>query len=134
MIFIISTGRRATLEAPKDLALDTGCLDLTMYFDMALKTITSPVMDSGWRYAMIVLPVVLVLVLKLATTKEYLSIQGVSTSRCLLTDIRLLRLLGGMMSITNLYNDAATASFIVKTAIYEDTRRKGLEISVISQT
>jgi hypothetical protein len=32
VIFIISTGRRATLEAPKDLALETGRLDLTMYF------------------------------------------------------------------------------------------------------
>jgi WD40 repeat protein len=80
------------------------------------------------------LPDVLVLVLSLATTKESLSIYGATTSRCLLTDIRLLRLLGGMISIINLYNDAAAGSFTVKTAIYEDSPRKGLRICVISQT
>ena len=32
MIFIISTGRLCIRKPSKDLALDTGCLELTMYF------------------------------------------------------------------------------------------------------
>jgi len=32
VIFIISTGRKCMREAPKDLALDTGSLELTMCF------------------------------------------------------------------------------------------------------
>jgi hypothetical protein len=32
VIFIISTGRLYICKPSKDLALDTGCLELTMYF------------------------------------------------------------------------------------------------------
>ena len=50
------------------------------------------------------------LVLSLVTTKESLSIYGATTSRCLLTGIQLVRILGGLISINNLYNDAAKGS------------------------
>jgi hypothetical protein len=50
------------------------------------------------------------LVPSLVTTKESLSIYGATTIRCLLTGIQLVRILGGLISINNLYNDAAKGS------------------------